>query len=222
MSDPVFATKWDFLFARVLVGIDRSSGVWSGSEPAPGQQMVCVWSSEVRATDALHVESWELKWISVREAPGPGASGHRRRGRPRAPRRDDGQRSAGRPAQAPRRAVPARGGCAGHVLGRAGRTPPRPAVAAAASSETVSEVRAFVYTVDESPALGCLAYTFVGGDDDPAVVATAVDLVGRNPVGLGVKAVNVLAWPDVPAEIRAALPDGFVIYRRKRPRRWRR
>lgn len=222
MSDPVFATKWDFLLARVLVGIDRSSGVWSGSEPAPGQQMVCVWSSEVRATDALHVESWELKWIQVRELLALVPAGI---GVVVDPERPDGMTaSAAQVAQLKALVAPFPPEAAVRVTSWDELAGPHldKLVATAAASETVSEVRAFVYTVDESPALGCLAYTFVSGDDDPDVLATAVGLVGKKPAEVGVRTVNVLNWRDVPEEIRAALPDGFVIYRRKRPRLWRR
>lgn len=222
MSDQVFATKWDFLFARVLVGIDRSSGVWSGSEPAPGQQMVCVWSSETLATDALHIESWELTWIPVRELLALVPAGI---GVVVDPERPSGMTaSATQVAQLKMLTAPFPPEAALRVSSWDELTggPLDSIVGAAAASQTVSEVRAFVYTIDESPALGCLAFTFVGDQDDPDIVSTAVEVVGRRPADVGVKTVNVLGWHEVPAEIRAALPDGFVIYRRKRPRPWRR
>lgn len=217
-----FETKWDFLFAQVLVGIDRSSGVWSGSEPAPGQQMVCVWSSEAIATEALHIESWELKWIKVRDLLALVPAGI---GVVVDPERPDGMTaSAAQVAQLKTLTAPFPPEAALRVTSWDELDGPAldAIVAAAVGSERVTEVRAFVYTIDESPALGCLAYTFGGDNEDSDVLSAASDLLGQRLADLGVKDVNVLSWPDVPAEIRAALPDGFVIHRRRRPRLWRR
>lgn len=219
----MFANKWDFLFARVLVGIDRSTGVWSGTEPAPGQQMVCVWSSEAIATEALHVESWELKWIDVRElltlipdGVGVVVDPERPDGMTASPAQVAQLKSltAPFPPDAPLR-VTSWDELTGSVLDAI--------VAAAADSASVREVRAFVYTVDESPALGCLAYSFADQADEQVLVA-ARELVDGKAGECEVKAINVLDWTDVPSEVRSALPDDFIIYPRKRrgPRLWRR
>lgn len=184
--------------------------------------MVCVWSSESIATEALHIESWELKPISVRELLALVPAGV---GVVVDPERPNGMTaSSSQVAQLKRLIAPFPPDVALRVTSWDELVGPAldGIVEAAADNETVHEVRAFAYTIDESPVLGCLAYTFVGDAADDEALSAAFDLVGEKSADLGVRAANVLSWPDVPSEIRAALPDGFVIYRRKRPRLWRR
>jgi hypothetical protein len=219
-----FATKWDVLFGSVLIGVDRTTGVFSGTEPTPGQQMVAVWSAEEIATEALHVESWDLQRITVRELltvlpPGIGFV-------------IDPERSSGMTATASYvanlkpyvAAFPAGSEVRLAAWDRLPGAVRAAVVQAAADDDAVRELHAFTYTVDDSPPLGCLAYvptpgadtTTVPGRIDAAVTASAdVD-------ALGVATVRVVALEDVPEEVRAALGDHHVIHRRRRPRPWRR
>lgn len=222
-SDAVFATKWDFLFSRVLIGVDRTTGVWSGSEPTAGQQMVCVWTTEDIATEALHVESWELRTIAVRDLltllpPGVGVI-------------VDPERSTGLTASASYIAnlkqllVPFPAGTQVR-LGPWDDLPDgvREVLAQAATKHDVHELRAFTYTIDDSPAIGCLAIEAAPGADVSAVV-TALDSAlsaAADPASLGLPVVNVVTLDDLPDEVRAAIGRDHVIGRPRRARRWRR
>lgn len=223
MAGPVFPTKWDFLFAWVLIGVDRSTGVFSGSEPMPGQQMVCVWTSEEIATDALHVESWELRRIKVRDLlallpPGIGVVVD--------PERPSGMTATAAYVANLKRYVGA------FPAGTEVRLAPwdlPPSVRALlveamASDGGVQELHAFTYTMDDSPPLGCLAYAAAPGHDTSAVTGAldATLAASTDPAQLGLPTVNILALADVPDEVRSALGDGHVVHRRARPRRWRR
>jgi hypothetical protein len=219
-----FATKWDFLFASVLIGIDRTTGVFSGSEPAPGQQMVAVWTSSEIAEQALHVESWELRPILVRDLipllpAGVGVQ-------------VDPERTSGMTAS------PA------YVAGIRRLIEPFPAEAAirvttweeipdgalsavtqAAHEHGVRELHTLMYTVDDSPPIGCLAWV-AHESADPTAVARALEtalLTAAAPEALGVVTVRVVSLSSVPPEIRAAIGDRHVVrQRRRRTSFWRR
>jgi hypothetical protein len=217
----VFATKWDFLFASVLIGVDRSTGVFSGSEPVPGQQMVCVWTSEQIATEALHVESWELRPITVRDLLAVLPRGI---GVVVDPERATGMTaSAAYVAQLKKylAAFPAGSQVRVHEwdLDEAVRN----VLLAAADDARVREVHAFAYTVDDSPALGCLAY--VAEDGETAAVGTAFETAldaSTDPEALGVATVTIVDLAGVPDELRSVLGDSGLLHRRRRPSRWRR
>lgn len=233
MTDPAFATKWDFLFGQVLIGVDRSTGVFSGSEPAPGQQMVCVWTSQVVAEEALHVESWELRPILVRDLldllpPGIGVQ-------------VDPERTSGMTASA------------AYVAGLKPYVEPFPTGAAlrvttwdeipdeartalgrAADEHGVRELHSFMYTVDESPPIGCLAWVAEEWVAEGAVVEAAAGAsdVGRSleealltsvdPATTGVVTVRVLPLSEVPQQVREAIGDRDLLRPRRRARFWRR
>jgi len=218
----VFATKWDFLFAWVLIGVDRSTGVFSGSEPTPGQQMVCVWSDMDLATEALHVESWDLQKIKVRDLLALLPSGI---GVIVDPERPTGMTATAsyvaqlKPYVA---AFPA-----GSEVRLAAWNLPEATrdlvIRAVSDSDQVKELRVFAYTVDDSPLLGCLTYVAASGADT-ASIASSIDTAlseSGEPADLGVPAVSVLGLADLPAEVRAGLGDAHVIHRRS-SRFWRR
>lgn len=215
MSATLFATRWDFLHATVLIGVDRSTGVYSGNEPAPGQQMVCVWTTTEIAEEALHVESWELRPIAVRDlvAMLPPAIGivvdpERPSGMTASP----AYVSALRPLLDPFPSdLPLLVGEWDELTGAV-----REAVVAAAGD--VRELHAFTYRVDDSPPLGCLAV--VAGEQE-APVAALEDAVGA-AADLGVWAVRVVALSSVPAEVLTAIGDAFRVLPPRRRSRWRR
>lgn len=220
----VFETKWDFLFAQVLIGVDRTTGVFSGSEPVPGQQMVAVWTSEDIATEALHVESWELRPIAVRDLLKVLPEGI---GIVVDPERTSGMTASAAYVANLKPFVPA------FPVGAAVRittwdelsAPVLNAVSQAlAELDDVSELHAFMYRIDDSPALGCLAYVMTDDGEGAAVgrsLEAALD-ASASPADLDVAAVNVVDLNDVPEEIRTALGRHHVVHRRRRPRFWRR
>jgi hypothetical protein len=219
----VFATKWDFLYSTVLIGVDRTTGVFSGSEPAPGQQMVAVWTSTEIAEQALHVESWELRRIEIRDLlrvlpDGIGVA-------------VDPEHASGMTASASyvaqlKRYVEAFPAGSQVRLDDWSAMPAgvREALVQAASTHDVSELFAFTYAVDDSPMLGCLAFATVPGADDSSVADAleAALVAAADQEALGLAAVNVLGLDDVPQEVGAVLGDAQVIHRRRRPGRWRR
>ena len=225
MSGQVFPTKWDFLYASVLIGIDRSTGVFSGSEPAPGQPMVCVWTSDEAATEALHVESWDIKQIKVRVLltlvpPGYGIVVD--------PERPTGMTaSAAYVAQLKPLVAPFPDGSTIQVSRwNELRTAVRRAVTAAVSGQDlVRELYAFAYTVDDGPPLGCLAYVVRGTPGEITTTTRALEAAlsaAAEPATLGVAAVNVVTMDEVPQRVRAALAATHLIHRRRRSRPWRR
>lgn len=225
MSGQVFPTKWDFLYASVLIGIDRSTGVFSGSEPTPGQPMVCVWTSDEAATDALHVESWDIKQIKVRVLLSLVPDGY---GILVDPERPSGMTATAAYVSQLRPYVePFPPGTAVSVSRWGGlSTPVRRVVTSAVSDQDlVRELYAFSYTVDDGPALGCLAYVVRG---TPAEVTTttrsleAALSASADLESLGVAAVNILTLDEVPDEVRASLTGAHLIHRRRQSRPWRR
>lgn len=222
MTEPVFPTKWDFLFATVLIGIDRTTGVFSGSEPAPGQQLVAVWTGAEIAEQALHVESWELRPILVRDllALLPAGIGVQ----------VDPERTSGMTASAAyvaglkpfAMAFPA--GAAVRVT----TWDEIPVSALAAVLQTAGErgvraLHAFMYTVDDSPPIGCLAWQ-AEAPTDPSAVGRALEtalLTAADLEALAVVTVRVVPLTDVPSEVRSAVGEHDLLGRRRR-RFWRR
>ena len=222
MSDPVFATKWDFLHAGVLIGVDRTTGVWSGSQ-SQGADMVCVWTSDAIATEALHVESWELRSIKVRDllAMLPAGVGVI----------IDPEHASGMTCSPSYVANLKRYTVAfppGESVVRLGTwdvpAPVRAAVVhVAADTRLVQELYAFAYTVDDSPLLGGLAYVAEAGCDTVALtrgLEAAMEST-TTPAELGFPTVNIVSVADVPAEVRSALGDAHLVHRRRRRGLWR-
>lgn len=216
----VFATRWDLLLAWVLIGVDRASGVFSGSEPEPGRQAVCVWTSEAAITEALHVESWDVRQIKVRDLVAMLPAGIGLQVDPGIPTgltlaADDvaALRGLGAPFPPGAAALHAWAGPTGAV---------RDALVAAATGR-VRELRAFGYTVGDSPVLGCLAHDAPAEDAD-AVGAALEDALSATttPAALGVPTVNIVRLDDVPAALRDQLGDEHALLRERPRRRWRR
>jgi hypothetical protein len=208
-----FATRWDFLLATVLIGIDRTTGVFSGAE-ASGQQMVAVWTSQEVAEQSLHVESWELRPIAVRDLVALVPAGI---GIVVDPERTTGMTASPAYVAALRPLLDAFP--ADHPLQVAAwdelETPARDAVLAAADGR---EVHAFAYRIDDSPALGCVA---VGGDASQHVLDAVQHAVG-GPGSAGVAAVRAVRLTEVPLEMREAVGDAFKVHPPRRRGFWRR
>lgn len=225
MSGQTFPTKWDFLYASVLIGIDRSTGVFSGSEPAPGQPMVCVWTSDEAATEALHVESWDIKQIKIRSLLSLVPEGY---GVIVDPERPSGMTATSAYiAQLKAFVEPFPDTDTIQVSQWTGlSTVVRRAVTRAVSDQDlVRELYAFTYTIDDSPAIGCLAYVVRGTPAEITTTTRALETAlssAADAAELGVTAVNVLTLDEVPEKVRAALTDRHLIHRRRRSRPWRR
>lgn len=216
----VFPTKWDFLFATVLLGIDRTTGSFSGSESTPGQQLVAVWTSEEIATEALHIESWELRPIAVRDLlrilpEGIGIAVD--------PETVSGMTATPAYVVQLRRYLSPFPTGARVSLGDWDDMPAavREVLGQAAAHHDVEELRAFTYSVDDSPRRGCLAHESPADGDAAAALDRALRAASDSAV-LGLASVEVVALADVPAEVRAALGTAHVLHRRRRSRRWRR
>lgn len=225
MNDQAFPTKWDFLYASVLIGIDRSTGVFSGSESASGQPMVCVWTSDEVATDALHVESWDIKQIKVRVLLSLVPDGY---GIVVDPERPSGMTAtAAYVAQLKQFVKPFPDGAKIWVSRWGGfSTAVRRAVISAVSDQDlVRELYAFSYTVDDGPALGCLAYVVSGTPPEVTTTTRALEVAlsgAADLATLGVAAVSIVTMDEVPERTRARLTGTHLIHRRRRSRPWRR
>ncbi|MET0930199.1 MAG: hypothetical protein ABWX74_11805 [Aeromicrobium sp.] len=225
----LFATKWDFLHASVLIGVDRSTGVFSGSEPAPGQQMVCVWSTDEIATDALHVESWDIRQIRIRDLLTMIPDGI---GVVVDPERPSGMTASAAYVANVRRLIPPFPVGAAVRLQRWDALPVevrtdfgRSVVDEVSDLDVVRELYSFTYTVDDSPAIGCLAYIVRGSHEDTVAATRALEAAVADKVDLatlGVATIHVLSLEDLPAEVRSAIGDSHRIHRRRRSRPWRR
>lgn len=223
MTDPVFATKWDFLFAWVLIGVDRTTGVWSGTTSAGGDDLVAVWTDESFATEALHVEAWELRKIKVRDLLGMLPAGI---GVVIDPERPTGLTCSPSYVANLKRYVSAFP--PGESVVRVGAwdlaEQVRVAVLQVASDTAhLQELHAFAYSVDDSPLLGCLAYVAETGCDTVALtraLEAALEATTDIPA-LGFPTVNMLALSDVPEQVRQGLGDDHVIHRRRRRGFWR-
>lgn len=224
MNAQAFPTKWDFLYASVLIGIDRSTGVFSGSESS-GKPMVCVWTSDELAAQALHIESWDIKQIKVRVLLALVPDGY---GILVDPERPTGMTATpAYVAQLKAFAAPFPEGATIRVSSwSALPTAVRRAVTGAVSGQDlVRELYAFTYTIDDGPVLGCLAYVVRGTPPEITTTSRALEtaLGGAADIGsLGVAAVNVLTLDEVPHRVRASLTDKHLIHRRRRSRPWRR
>lgn len=216
-----FATKWDFLLGTVLIGVDRGSGVFSGSEPTPGRQHVAVWTSDALASEALHTESWNIKKITVRRLLAilpPGIGVHVDPGRP------TGMTATGDyVAQLKTLVAPFPDGS---VVQRAEWDGIDDAVRqalASAAADHVREMYAFGYTVGDSPVIGCLAFVATPGSEATAgaVLEEALDRAADLPA-LRVPTVNIVSLDEVPAALRSTLGDADVVVRQRRRRLWRR
>ena len=220
----MFATKWDFLFARVVLGVNRANGTWSGSTSAQGDDMVCVWTSEELATEALPVESWSLQPIPVRNLlsrlpPGVGVVID--------PERPSGLTCSPDYVISLQRytlAFPS-----GESVVRVGAWD-LPGGVREGLRRTVADtpglisLHAFVYAVDDSPLLGCLVYEIEDGcDTDALVAALGAPLADGTPLsGPELATVNMLSLTSVPDEVRSTLADDtHLVHRRKRRGFWR-
>lgn len=219
-ASPAFATRWDLLLAWVLIGVDRASGVFSGSEPEPGRQAVCVWTSDAAITEALHVESWDVRQIKVRDLVAMLPAGIGLQVDPGLP---SGLTLAAADVAGLRELVPPFPPGAATLHAWAGPDAAVRDALVAATAGRVRELHAFGYTVADSPVLGCLAHDASVDDADAVGAALEAALSATtDPRALGVPTVSIVRLDDVPPSVRHALGREHVLLRERPRRRWRR
>lgn len=218
MSAP-FPTKWDFLFATVLIGVNRADGSWTSYPDAQGQPTVAVFTTEEAALDVPE-DRFAKQAVQVTQLVGmvpPGLGFSVNPGSP--------------------------GGVAGEsmhvdatmVASLKHLLPPLPAKAeldfrvwvdvapslyealksAMAATPQADGLWALSYTIEDSPYLGMVAYDARRGGD--GVVADAIVgalNAGPEPLELGVASVQVVAWSDLPRDVRKEFMSSARIYHR--------
>lgn len=212
MAEPSIVTKWDFLFAWLLIGVERAEGRFSAGDTPGGAQAVAVFTDEDLARRALPSSVFDIKVISARDLlmmmpPGYGIV------------IDPGGEvgvaiEASEALDLVRFTAPFPEGARSQLA----LWPDLPADARAAVAREVAGVEgagrvwALSYTIDDSPRLGCLVFD---APDDAVRDATAEAIVRAlaaveeaGPVeGLQVATVNIVPTTDLPDELRDALPD---------------
>jgi hypothetical protein len=211
-----FATKWHFLAATVLIGVDRTSGVFTGTSGEHGD-LVCVWSTEQGYRDAVDHQRFEVRDMAVSALLRmlPTTVGVLV---------DAGSEDSMRfdPAYV-RMLVPLLVPFPAGTRVRCGQWSDLPAVigdrirAAMPALPFVRAVHALVYTVDDSPALGALVYDVAGPPAEQQAAATEIarSLDGVTMPQLHVVAAKILGSLDLPEELRAQLPVESVVYARR-------
>lgn len=213
MSAPVFATKWQFVYAWVLIGVDRRSGSFCGGTSASGDDVVYVWTTDDGAAAALPEDVFAIQQITVRDLLALLPAGV-------SIVVDPGSESgmtveADLVTDLKRYVHPFPAGAVlefkawidlpDHV---------RDAIVREVSARPfIEQVRAFLYTVDDGPYLGCLAYTTQGGPDgqDSAIGAISRALP-TDLAELDVASVSIVGLADVPEDVREALPPETLIH----------
>lgn len=216
MSAPVFATKWEFLFAQVLIGVDRASGQFFGVDDGQGHPLVSVWtdqdlavatlppSHDLRRTPAYAIVGMLPDGIGLSIDTGsPGAMlvepAYAASLRPLAVPFPPGTQLAFKPWEdlpaATTEAISA------ELAGR----------------EFVQGAWALLYTIDDSPYLGCLVVDGAGGPEGVDAAFNGVQRALDESASLSeldVAGVKIVTREDLPPDVLASdLLDRTVIYR---------
>jgi hypothetical protein len=213
MSAPVFATKWQFIYAWVLIGVNRTSGQFFGSQTRAGDSVVCVWTTDEGATAAVPGDIFDIQQIKVRDLLAMLPAGV---GVVIDPGSDSGLTIEPDYVVDLKRFVhPFPGGARLEFkvwldLPDAVRDA---IVREVAARPFIEEVRAFLYTVDDGPYLGCIAYRTQGGHEsqDSAIGAINRALPG-DLAELDVASVSIVGLVDVPDNVRRDLPPETLIF----------
>jgi hypothetical protein len=214
MSTRTFTTKWDFLYATLLVGVDTTARRLFSTASASGEPLLCLWSDPDAALAALP-EGYRLLSTPVR---------------PRLAELPDGIGVVVDPdtptgvvmdpdyaRQLKRLTDPFPEGT--HLTFKVWPDLPRRAVeeirAGMGDYSFVDKVWALIYSIDDSPWIGCLAYaTDAGIEGQESVVGAltrALDDSGT-PVSLGVLGVQVMSVDDLQPDVRTAVLEQPTIF----------
>lgn len=215
MSAPVFATRWQFLFSWLLIGVDRGDGTWAGGPQPDGTPSVVVWT-DPSLVDAPS-ERFQVAQLTARQLvqtlpAGVGVTVN--------PGREDSMLvDAAEMDRLRGLCHPFPGG-----LPIEFKTwtdlPASVAAGIAAAVEArpfITEVRAFLYTIGDSPYLGCLAYESDGGTESQESTTAELERVlssSADLAALDVATVNIVGLIDLPAGVRDDLPPETLLYRR--------
>ncbi len=215
MSAPAFASKWQFVYAWVLIGVNRVTGSLASGTSATGGDVVHVWSADARAVAVLPEDVFAIQQITVRDLlsllpDGVGVM-------------VDPGSEAGMTiepdlvVELKRYIHPFPGGTQlqfkiWHDL--PGRV--RDAVLhEVAARPFIDEVRAFLYTIDDGPYLGCIAYSTTAGPEGQDSAIGAINTALEQTADLrelDVASINVVGLVDLPGTTRADLPPETLIH----------
>lgn len=214
MSTPVFATKWQFVYAWVLIGVDRASGSFCGGRSDSGDDIVYVWTTDPGAAAALPEDVFAIQQITVRDLLALLPAGT-------SVVVDPGSESgmtveADLVVDLKRYVHPFPGGAVLEckVWDDLPATVRDAVVREVAARPFIEEVRAFLYTIDDSPYLGCIAYsTSAGPEGQDSAIGAISGAMPADMTQLDVASVSVVGLVDVPDDVRRALPPETLMYR---------
>lgn len=216
-APPRFATRWDFLFGRVVIGFDPAERRLFTVASQSGDALLAMWTDADVARAALPAAFRPVqtdvagRLVELPDGVGVAVDPDR----PGAMVVEPGYAARLKPLTAP---FPA--GTSSEVkqwpLLPAGL---RRALAAAAERyRFVDAVWALTYTIDDSPWIGLLVYRTAGGQEAQESVVDALDAAlsatATGPEELGVPLVRIVAHSDLAPELREALADQPTVFSR--------
>lgn len=217
MSAPVFPTKWHFLNATVLIGVDDRDGRILVQSDGAGGVVLPMWTDADVATGALP-PGYSLRHTPVRdriaELP-DGVSVHLHG----TPEQDSLEIPPDYAASLKEVAVPFP---AGTRFGPWAELPQDVSAAladAARGYSFVDAVWAFTYWVENGPVQGLVVYATSGGvEAQESIVDALGGVLDRHPDGAmrGVEGVFIVSRNDLPVEAQSALPEQRAVWTRTR------
>lgn len=203
-----FPTKWDFVLGTVLIGVNRSDGTWF-AVPGPAGPTIAMFTTEEAALTAPD-DTFDKQVVQVAQVLAMTPEGIGVTVNPGSPGGVAGESMHVDPAtlQALKRLLPPLPAGASMEFRPWVDLPAATGEALAAAVDTVPElesVHALVYTIEDSPDLGLLAYEAHDGADTVAIdaITSALDAV-TDLTTLGVASVQVVGWVDLPDDVRRA------------------
>jgi hypothetical protein len=203
-----FPTKWDFVLGTVLIAVNRSDGTWF-AVPGPAGPTIALFTTEEAALTAPD-DVFDKQVVQVAQVLAMTPEGIGVTVNPGSPGGVAGDSMHVDPAtlQALKRLLPPLPAGASMQFKPWVDLPADTGAALLAAVESVPElesVHALVYTIEDSPELGLLAYEAHEGADTAAVdaITSALD-TATDLAALGVAGVQVVGWVDLPDDVRRA------------------
>lgn len=213
MTEPVFSTKWHFLAAEVLIGVQEATGQILLQRGQDGEPTLPMWTTQTHAAQSLpagHVLRHCPASERLAELP-PGISITVDGGLDQGMFLPAGYVQELKPLAVP---FPA-GSTFRHWVDLPGATA-NAIQAAAARYDFLRRVWALLYTVQDSPYRGCLVYEADGGPEGSESVVDALSAALDATADLGslqVLGVQIIALSDVPEDLSPKLVDEPPLYR---------
>jgi hypothetical protein len=214
MSAPVFPTKWHFLNATVLIGVDEDGRILLQGD-AEGGRVLPMWT-DVEVAAAAVPSGYSLRHTPVRDriAELPEGVSVRIYG---APNQDSLEIAADYAVALKEVAVPFP---AGTRFGPWAELPRKVATAladAARGYAFVDALWAFTYWVENGPVQGLVVYATSGGvEAQESIVDALGEVLDRHADDAmqGVEGVFIVSRNDLPLEIQSALPQQQAVWTR--------